>query len=87
MKSLFIWALGCFSLSVILALISLVLGTGLNYNSYLHLFHSLFAGIFLALLASVAISIAGFIRERYRRFRYLILMFANVIFFLWVLFD
>ena len=41
MKSLFTWALVCFSLSVMMAVISLVLGTGLNYHSYVILFNGL----------------------------------------------
>ena len=87
MKSLFTWAIGCFFLSVLLAMISLLLGAGLNYYSYLTLFHSLTMGIILALLASIGLSIAGIIRERYKRFRYLILMSLNLMFFVWVLLE
>jgi hypothetical protein len=87
MRSLFTWALGCFFASVILAMISLLLGTGLNYQSYLILFHSLTAGIILALLASIVVSIAGVIRERYKPFRYLLLMAANILFFVWVMME
>ena len=87
MRSLFTWALGCFFASILLAMISMLLGTGLNYYSYLSLFHSLTIGILLALLASIVISITGICRERCRRFRYLILMALNLVFFVWVLLD
>ncbi len=87
MRSLFAWALGCFFASVILAMVSLLLGTGLNYQSYLILFHSLTTGIILALLASLVLSVAGMIRERYKRFRYLILMAANVLILVWVILE
>jgi uncharacterized membrane protein YagU involved in acid resistance len=87
MRSWFTWAFGCFSVSVMLAVINVVLATGLNYYSYLSLFNSLVAGILLALLASISFSIAGLIRERYRRFRYLVLMSVNVLVFLWILLD
>lgn len=82
---MFKWALGCFSISVILAIINILLGTGLNYTSYLSLFNALAMGIILMLLASISISIAGLVRERYKRIPYLILISVNVLFFVWIL--
>jgi uncharacterized membrane protein len=84
---LFKWAIVCFSISVILAMISILLRTGLNYKSYLSLFNTLALGIVLTLVASMSISMAGLIKERYRRIPYLILMSVNVLFFIWILLE
>jgi hypothetical protein len=62
----------------------MVLGAWLQYTSYMPLFNVLAASILLFVLASTSISVAGMIRERFRRYRYLILMLVNVLFFIWV---
>jgi hypothetical protein len=64
-----------------------LLGTWLQYTSYLLLFNALATAILLSLLASLSFSIAGILRERYNRYRYLLLMVANLIFFVWVMLE
>ena len=86
-RPLFTWALGFFSISVLLTIVNILLGTGLNYTSYLSLFNALAMAIILTLLASISISIAGLVRERYKRVPYLILISVNVLFFIWILMD
>jgi len=87
MKSLFKWALGCFGISIILAVISISLGSWLQYTSYLPLFNALAVGILLLVLASTCISVVGLVRERIRRYRFVILMAVNALFIVWVILD
>lgn len=85
MKSLFKWALGCFAVSALLAIISIALGSWLQYTTYLSLFNALAAGILLFVTASTSISLIGLVRERIKRYRFVILLAVNALFMVWVI--
>jgi hypothetical protein len=85
MKSLFKWALYCFIGALLLALSSILLGTWLSYTSHLSLFNTIAAGILVFILASFCISLVGIVRERIKRYRYLILLAVNALFMVWVI--
>jgi hypothetical protein len=87
MRPWFKLALLFFGISVLLAIISLVLGTGLQYTSYQSLFNGLSMAILGCVLISVSFSVAGIFRERIRRYRYYLLIAGNLMFFIWVLLE
>lgn len=87
MRPWFKLALLFFGISVLLAIISLVLGTGLQYTSYKSLFNALAMTIIGCVLISVSFSVAGIFRERIRRYRYYLLIAGNLLFFVWVLLE
>lgn len=80
-------ALVFFCMAVLLAIISIVLGTGLQYLSYKSLFNALRVVIIVCVLLSIAFSIAGVFREKIRRYRYYLLIAGNLIFFIWVILE
>jgi hypothetical protein len=87
MRAWFKLALVFFGLMVLLALISIVLGTGLQYLSYQRLFNALAIAIIACVLVSVSLCITGICRERIRRYRYYLLIAGNLLFFIWVLLE
>ncbi len=87
MRAWFNLALISFGLAVLLALISIVLGTGLQYTSYKTLFNALAMAIIAFVLLSISISITGVFREKIRRYRYYLLIAGNLLFFFWVVLD
>jgi len=87
MRAWFNLALISFGLAVLLALISIVLGTGLQYTSYKTLFNALAMAIIAFVLLSISISITGVFREKIRRYRYYLLIAGNLLFFIWVVLD
>jgi hypothetical protein len=74
-------------MAVLLALISIVLGTGLQYLSYQTLFNALAMAILGCVLVSVSLSITGIFREKIRRYRYYLLIAGNLLFFIWVILE
>jgi hypothetical protein len=87
MRFWFKLALLFFSMAAILALISVVLGTGLQYASYQRLFNALTLAICGCVLVSFSLSVAGILRERIRRYRYYLLIAGNLVFFIWVILE
>lgn len=87
MRAWFNLALISFGLAVLLALISIVLGTGLQYLSYKSLFNALATVIITCVLLSIGFSIAGVFREKIRRYRYYLLISGNLLFFIWVILN
>jgi hypothetical protein len=87
MRAWFKLALVFFGLAVLLAIISIMLGTGLQYTSYLNLFNALALTITGCILLSVSLSLTGIFREKIRRYRYYLLIAGNLLFFVWVLLE
>lgn len=87
MKHWFKPALVFFGLAVLLALISILLRTGLQYTSYLLLFNTLAMSITGCVLVSFSLSLVGIFREKIRRYKYVLLIAVNLLFFIWVLLD
>jgi uncharacterized membrane protein len=87
MKFWFKTALLFFGLAFLLAIISLLLGTSLQYTSYQSLFNGLAVAITGCLLISVSLSITGIFREKIRRYRFYLLIAGNLLFFVWVLLE
>lgn len=87
MRAWFNLALVFLSLAVLLAIISIVLGTGLQYLSYKSLFNALAMAIIACVLLSISFSIAGVFREKIRRYRYYLLIAGNLLFFIWVMLE
>ena len=85
MRARFKLALLFSGMAILLALISAVLGTGLQYNSYLRLFNTLVMAITGCILLSVSFSVVGIFREKIRRYRYYLLIVGNLLFFIWVI--
>jgi len=78
-------ALVCFSMAVMLVLISLVLETGLQHASYQGLFNALAMAITGCALLSVSFSITGIFMEKIRRYRYYLLIAGNLLFLIWMI--
>ena len=87
MRIWFKLALISFGLAVILAIISIMLGSGLQYTSYLSLFNALAMAITGCALLSVSLSVTGIFREKIRRYRYYLLIAGNLLFIVWVLLE
>ena len=87
MRIWFKLALLFFGLAVILAIISVMLGTGLQYSSYLSLFNTLAMAITGCVLLSISLSVTGILKEKIRRYRYYLLIAGNLLFFVWVLLE
>ena len=87
MRTWFKLALLFFGMAVLLAIISLVLGTGLQYTSYKSLFNALAMAITGCVVLSVSFSITGIFREKIRRYRYYLLLAGNLLFFIWVILE
>jgi len=87
MRHCFKLALIFFSLAVLSAIITIVLRTGLQYISYLRLFNALALAITTCVLLSFSLSVIGIFREKIRRYKYVLLLAFNLLFFIWVLLD
>ena len=87
MRTWFRIALVFFGVAVLLAIISMVLGTGLQYTSYQSLFNALAMAITGCAVLSVSFSITGIFREKFRRYRYYLLIVGNLLFFIWVILE
>ena len=87
MPSLFRWALASLAVAILTAAISIALGNWLLYTSYLSLFNTLALIILLFILASFSLSVAGLLREKLRRYRFIILMAVNLLFLIWVVLE
>jgi len=90
MKRMKVWyklALVCFSMAIMLALISMVLDTGLQYTSYQRLFNTLGMAISGCALLSVSFSVLGIFREKIRRYRYYLLIAGNLLFIIWMILE
>jgi len=77
-------ALVFFSMAIMLALISLVLNTGLQYSSYQGVFNTLAMAITGCALLSISFSVVGIFREKIRRYRYYLLIAGNLLFIIWM---
>jgi len=87
MRPWFKLALVFFGMAVLLAIISIVLRTGLQYTSYQSLFNALAMAIIGFVVLSVSFSITGIFREKIRRYRYYLLIAGNLLFFIWVILE
>jgi hypothetical protein len=80
-------ALVFFSMAIMLALISIVLNTGLQYTSYQGLFNTLAMAITGCALLSVSFSMVGIFMEKIRRCRYYLLIAVNLLFIIWMIIE
>ena len=87
MRPWFKLALIFFGMAFLLALISIVLGTGLQYLSYQSLFNTLAIAITGCVLSSASLCFVGIFREKIRRYRYYLLIAGNLLFFIWVILE
>ena len=87
MRVWFRLALVFFSMAIMLALISIVLNSGLQYTSYQGLFNTLAMAIMGCALLSVSFSMVGIFREKIRRYRYYLLIAVNLLFIIWMIIE
>ena len=87
MRFWFKLALLFFVMAAMLAIISLVLGTGLQYISYKTLFNALAMALTGCVLVSLSLCVTGICREKFKRYRYYLLIAGNLLFFVWVLLE